>query len=243
MKETAVLNLTREMRVAGVLNPENPLLVDLADVSPNALKAMADTFARDEDAKDTIRYLLETIRDLQIEKKEANRYSFTDELTGLYGRRAYWMLLDHDIKLSARHKEYKGPSLLYADLSLFKGINDKYGHVAGDHALQNATSWIKESCRDSDVVTRVGGDEFAVILPNCDKVEADQVANRITEKFNQSSFEFEGHILRLGINIGVAEYTVGETPAQLTERADAAMYANKVADPARKDKMRGPTGP
>lgn len=237
------INLSKEMRVASVLNPESPFEFDLTDVEKNDLLGIAERMSKEEDTAETFLFLLEIIRNLQLDKIKANKQAFTDELTGLPNRRAYDMLLDHDINLSKRHKKYKGPSVLYADLSLFKAINDNHGHAAGDLALQNAASWMKLGCRDSDVVARVGGDEFAVIMPDCDRTNAEVVGARIVKKFNESSFWFKEHELRLGINIGIAEYRPGETVESLTERADAIMLANKAVDPFRRGRTRSPEGP
>ncbi len=235
--------LTAAMRVATVLKPVDMFEFDLTDVGENQLPDIAKRMAAENDGEYTIGYLLEMIRNLQLARAQSEKAAFKDELTGLYNRRVYNMMLEHEIKGATRHQDYKGPSILYMDLSRFKAINDTYGHDAGDLALRHAAQWIQESCRSSDIISRVGGDEIAVIAPNSNRADASVIGLRIKDRFNNSSFDYNGHTLRVGVNIGIAEFIKGESAEDLTKRADGEMYAAKMADPSRKANARTFEGP
>jgi PAS domain S-box-containing protein len=101
------------------------------------------------------------INDLKKMEERLRTLSITDELTGLFNRRGFFTLADQQIKLANRHKT--GIFMLYADLNGLKMINDKFGHKAGDLALIDMAKLLKKTYRESDVVARIGGDEFAVI--------------------------------------------------------------------------------
>ena len=152
--------------------------------------------------------------------------SLADELTGLYNRRGFLAFCKQH--LSSLHRTNKSVALVYADLDGLKVINDSFGHKEGDRALVKTAELLKETFRSSDVLGRLGGDEFtalAVVEPG-DGV--DQVVARLEQKFaNYNALKIAPY--KLSISIGVAQFDAegSQTMEDLMAMADVAMYENK----------------
>jgi diguanylate cyclase (GGDEF)-like protein/PAS domain S-box-containing protein len=149
-----------------------------------------------------------------------------DPLTGLPNRMTLQERLEHAIA-HARRKSHD-LWVLFLDVDRFKLINDSLGHRCGDLVLTTIAARLMESCRDTDTVARLGGDEFVVLLVGTPGVELSVVAvERIMDALARPMF-VDGHELSLTPSIGIAVYPQdGDTPDQLVERADAAMYRAK----------------
>jgi diguanylate cyclase (GGDEF)-like protein len=169
----------------------------------------------------------------QIIKKEKKRYeaeeslaysAIHDALTGLLNRRSLEEILDRSI---ARSKRKVASSLLYMDFDNFKDVNDTIGHSAGDDALVILTGIIKEALRTEDIVFRVGGDEFAVLLEGVESEEALLAAERLRTSVESYLFKFDNHVFPLTLSIGLVEINGTLTNSELLSRADAAMYKAK----------------
>ncbi|HYC43369.1 MAG TPA: EAL domain-containing protein [Noviherbaspirillum sp.] len=149
-----------------------------------------------------------------------------DPLTGLPNR----MTLQERLEQSIAHARRKSHDLwvLFLDVDRFKLINDSLGHRCGDLVLTTIAARLMESCRDTDTVARLGGDEFVVLLVGTPGAELSVVAvERIMDALARPMF-VDGHELSLTPSIGIAVYPQdGDTPDQLVERADAAMYRAK----------------
>ena len=113
------------------------------------------------------------------------------------------------------------------DIDHFKQVNDKFGHQAGDMALQQVAEIIRQSTRKMDLVCRIGGEEFAVILPVTRNCESNQTAERIREHVESTIFRTQDAALRLTISVGVANAMKGDDAQLLFRRADTALYASK----------------
>jgi diguanylate cyclase (GGDEF)-like protein/PAS domain S-box-containing protein len=164
-----------------------------------------------------------------LKEMEARLYllSFSDELTGAYNRRGFLTLADQQIKLARRSK--KGMMLIYADLDGLKWINDTYGHSEGDFALKTLSSVMKSSYRDSDIVARIGGDEFVVLITDLLDVSEGDHIERLLEnirKFNLSSPR--GYALSVSTGAVLVEPDGSCTVEQLLGRADRIMYEQKI---------------
>ncbi len=149
-----------------------------------------------------------------------------DMLTGLPNRR---LCIDRLKQALAHARRFGGKvGMLFIDLDGFKGINDRFGHQAGDQVLKLMAGRIRETLREVDSAARLGGDEFGVVLTGLTHVEdAEQVARKIVERI-EKAFTLGGRPWTLSASIGVAVFPVhGQTPDQLISRADKAMYQIK----------------
>jgi diguanylate cyclase (GGDEF)-like protein/PAS domain S-box-containing protein len=151
-----------------------------------------------------------------------------DSLTGLYNRHRFQDELSRMLADVERRKSHG--ALLFFDLDEFKYINDTFGHRAGDSMLIRVAGEVHALVRRNEIISRIGGDEFAVLLPDATETEAVQLAERITRAIAQIPFRFEGQNLRLTTSLGIALYPQhGENTEELVSHADAAMYQAKEA--------------
>lgn len=149
-----------------------------------------------------------------------------DDLTGLYNRRAY-MRNAHEIN-QATTTPRQCLSVLILDVDRFKGINDTYGHDVGDQVLIKTASVIRAVFRESDIVARIGGEEFAVIMPFTDNQQAHRVALRVLNDIRDNTIVVGKHSINLTISIGIATSLVGSnTIERLMKKADDALYVAK----------------
>jgi diguanylate cyclase (GGDEF)-like protein len=159
---------------------------------------------------------------LRVARAEA--LSVTDDLTQLYNSRYLSQVLRRETKRASRSG--RPLSLLFIDLDGFKAINDTHGHLYGSRALVEAAGLIRQSARETDVVSRFGGDEFALILPDTGSEGAAAVGERIREKVNAHRFlQGDGLDIHLTVSVGVATLPdVAASTEGLIQAADEAMY-------------------
>jgi diguanylate cyclase (GGDEF)-like protein/PAS domain S-box-containing protein len=166
--------------------------------------------------------LEEAHRQLEAANQQLQLLAATDGLTTLANRRAFYERLSQACHASARQQ--RAVSLILLDVDHFKMYNDSFGHPAGDDALRTVGTILKEGSRDSDVVGRIGGEEFAVILPETDENEALFVAERLRRMIG-------GHrwpLRRVTASLGIATHHGGDPdPELLVEAADQALYQAK----------------
>lgn len=149
-----------------------------------------------------------------------------DPLTGLLNRRGFDTELDRAFDMVRRYGS--SVALLYVDLDDFKTINDRYGHATGDMALMHAAALLVAHVRRSDIVSRIGGDEFAVMLWHSTAAEAESKARTLTEAFAAGPLDAAGVRIALGASVGVSVIDPQDPgPGAVLSRADRAMYANK----------------
>ncbi len=149
----------------------------------------------------------------------------TDELTKLKNRRVFFSTAEEEIK---RARRYVAPlSVIILDLDYFKKINDTYGHPAGDEVLRKLGALLAEHARDTDLPARIGGEEFAMLLPNTDEEGAKRMAERIRKAVAELKVVWEKRTLHMHISAGVAQVLDDETAEKMLERADQAMYCAK----------------
>jgi diguanylate cyclase (GGDEF)-like protein len=159
---------------------------------------------------------------LRVQRAEA--LSVTDDLTQLYNSRYLSQVLRRETKRASRSG--RPLSLLFIDLDGFKSVNDTHGHLAGSRALVEAASVIRASARETDVVARFGGDEFAVVLPDTGGDGAMAVGDRVRERIAAHRFlQAEGLSIALTVSVGVATLPdVSISADGLIHAADDAMY-------------------
>ncbi len=161
--------------------------------------------------------------------KRAEALSVTDDLTHLYNSRYLNMVLRKETKRASRNG--RPLSLLFIDLDGFKGVNDTHGHLFGSRALVEAAAVIRGSARETDVVARFGGDEFALVLPDTGSDGAFAVGERIRERVAAHKFlAGDGLDIHLTVSVGVATLPdVAASADELMQAADKAMYRVKDA--------------
>jgi diguanylate cyclase (GGDEF)-like protein len=151
--------------------------------------------------------------------------ALTDHLTGLYNHRYFHDRLAGEIRRARRRRG--AVSLLIYDIDDFKRVNDTRGHLIGDQVLAGIAAVSRETCREEDVLCRIGGEEFAVILPDSGEREAMGVAERLREAVSGNSLAGVGQVT---VSVGVAEFPRHATrPMDLLARADAALFEAKAA--------------
>lgn len=152
--------------------------------------------------------------------------SLTDDLTDLYNRRGFFALAEHQLKVADRQK--KGLFLLYADFDNLKKINDKFGHNEGSRALVETAKILKKHFRKSDIMARMGGDEFAIIPVVSTGERPDKIAERL-KKYLELYYSKKNFGYKLSISIGIAYYDPDKPCSihELLSRADKLMYEQK----------------
>jgi diguanylate cyclase (GGDEF)-like protein len=170
--------------------------------------------------------------------QEAQRLSLTDPLTGLWNYRYLTIGLGHEIERATRFS--RPLATLMLDLDRFKSINDEYGHQVGDAVLIELAGRMRAEVREVDTVSRYGGEEFVIVLPETDAIGAARLAARLGTVIRSAPFcldlRADGHAvdphegLKVTASIGVAVFPEhGMTPARLLRSADDALYAAKDA--------------
>lgn len=182
----------------------------------------------------TSQELLVRIKHAQLQDR-LRELSITDELTGLSNRRGFFAFAQQQLKRARRNGERV--VLLYADLDGLKGINDSCGHITGDRALSDTAQIFRETFRDSDIIARMGGDEFAVILVDAPVESVSAVRGRLQQRLDAYNAGADGSF-HLSVSLGMAVFdpaTPG-TVDELIREADSRMYEDK------KGKKGGPSG-
>lgn len=173
--------------------------------------------------------LVATIRDITARKAlehELHRLARTDPLTGALNRRSLFEIADAEL---SRARRYGHPlSIVAADIDFFKKVNDSYGHAAGDEALKVFVATVHDTLRASDALGRMGGEEFAVLLPETDLAGAGDVAGKIRQAVAEIRVPAATGPFGFTVSLGVAQTLPGETSIEpVLARADEALYQAK----------------
>jgi diguanylate cyclase (GGDEF)-like protein len=172
--------------------------------------------------------LAQTVTELRSTRDHLARLASTDVLTGVYSRRWWFDLAAKEFSRARRYKRMF--SLLMADLDFFKQINDTYGHEAGDRVLKQFGGLLRKTCRQPDVIGRLGGEEFALLLPETSAEAAQHTASRITEACRSLALDSIAGETRCSCSIGITELRPDDERLDtVLTRADQALYAAKRA--------------
>lgn len=167
-------------------------------------------------------YNIEQYENVIKSEKELLYLSYHDALTGLYNRGYINEVLKKD-------KVEKNLGVFIFDIDRLKAVNDHYGHLEGDKIIKKIAEVLKSSCRETDSIARIGGDEFMAILPNCSEQTAHMFKNRILKAFETKNKKIEDAHLKLNLSIG---FVIAEnedcTLEALMQKADERMYADKL---------------
>lgn len=218
-------------------------LIEAAAARAQALNALPPSDAAASDAASTAllsqimeanehlrKRLDEAEASLQDKSQELSSYmteARTDALTGLPNRRA----LDDELnrRIASYRRQGTPLGVLLVDVDRFKGVNDRYGHLVGDHVLKSVADALRQAVRDCDLLARFGGEEFAVLVAGATPEEFTSAAERVRKFVEQAQIECNGLQLQATISCGVAEASGGEEIVSLLRRADEALYASKSA--------------
>ncbi len=168
---------------------------------------------------------------LEIDRRRAlelklTEMAATDPLTGLYNRREYEMLFTHEIERARRADTPL--SVCIVDLDHFKKVNDTYGHGAGDEVLRRTAGLLKDKLRSMDIVGRLGGEEFIILLPQTTIDQAAMIGNRILEALAATDIDTGAAIIRITATIGISQMIPSDPNFNaIIQRADEALYRGK----------------
>ncbi|MEJ7849017.1 MAG: diguanylate cyclase [Pyrinomonadaceae bacterium] len=172
--------------------------------------------------------LRRTTRQLRIANEELKNLTLTDDLTGLYNRRGFFVHAERQLRVFRSRPSENSLWLMLGDLDGLKAINDGYGHPEGSAAIRKTAEILRQTFRDADIIARPGGDEFTVLIPN----SADEVAKSIPVRL-QANFDAynsnSGKPYKIALSVGLVKVGYDEelTINQLLKAADEAMYNDK----------------
>lgn len=171
--------------------------------------------------------LLDKMRQLAIAHNELMTVAATDGLTSLLNRRAFTELVDGYLKRVEESERQTSGALLVIDVDHFKAVNDRFGHQSGDEALKLIARTIRATVRDTDLVGRIGGEEFCVFLPGQALESASALAERIRIAITETEFAPDGSRYALSVSVGGVAFDHVFPFSDLYRTADERLYAAK----------------
>lgn len=178
---------------------------------------------------DEVIALREELSEARASLSEAELLADNDALCPMFNRRAFEREVRREIALATR---FRTPlCLIFSDLDHFKPVNDIYGHATGDAVLLKVSEILLSLTRDTDIVGRLGGDEFGIVLSQATLADSERKALQLTERIDaltvRGADDAESQGLRIGVSCGVVAWQPGEDAQHLIARADQAMFAQK----------------
>lgn len=169
-------------------------------------------------------FVLLRLKSIQIKQsKRLQKQIYNDALTGLYNRHFVYELLDYELEMM---KKTRSPfCLCFADVDYFKKVNDTYGHQVGDEVLKDIADVLTNNLRKSDVICRWGGEEFVVVLPRCDIVQAPQVIEKVKKALNDKVMSSKQ--ISITMSFGIVSLSNEEPIECILKRADDLLYLAK----------------
>jgi diguanylate cyclase (GGDEF)-like protein len=220
--------------VVSILYPLDDLMNGIRQIEQGDLNIEIPAASSDE-VGELARAFNRATRTIRQQREQLLQETITDSLTGVYNQRYFRKLLKQEIERARRSGETL--SLMMIDVDHFKRYNDTWGHEFGNDVLKRVCEALKRTLRETDLLTRYGGDEFAVLLPNTEAGQAHALANRLVEgvaNLEPVPFPLQDERIALTISIGGACYpTDAQTGESLIQKADQGLYAAKQAGRAR----------
>ena len=160
-------------------------------------------------------------------RRQLEQMASIDKLTGAMNRQVFEHLFEHMMRSAKRRGQPL--SVVMLDLDHFKRVNDSFGHLLGDRVLQQTVAMMLTGLRESDTLGRWGGEEFVVLLPDCNLEQATLIANKIRARVAAMVVQEKGLTINVTVSLGVARFDGQESSEQLLDRADQALYQAKAA--------------
>ncbi len=161
-------------------------------------------------------------RQLESAYRQTERLAVTDKLTGVYNRHRLDQALEEETHKAERYGDVFGVIIL--DIDLFKAINDRFGHRAGDIVLREFVELLRHNCRQTDILGRWGGEEFLIVAPHADKATLLTLAEKLRTAIEATTFR---DVEQVTTSVGASVYQDGDNPDTLVKRADDALYEAK----------------
>jgi diguanylate cyclase (GGDEF)-like protein len=215
-------NQSSRLPIGLELIPEQPkatFAIPAAERTPSVLTALHQLKSQIDSLRADRARLVQRLR-------EAEDLADTDTLVPVFNRRAFVRELTRVMSFAERYDVQA--SLVYFDLDGFKQVNDRFGHSAGDAVLKAIGQVLLNQIRESDLVGRVGGDEFAVILAKAGPADARAKGSQLAQAIRDTAVPYLGHKLSVGAAFGAYTFGPGDTAERALSRADEAMYSDKV---------------
>ena len=209
---------TANAPIRNISDTASVLGIPQTEMTPKVQKAIMTLLAE----VDNMRYELE-IAHRRI--SELEKLADQDSLIEISNRRAFVREMTRMISYSDRYSI--NSSLIFLDMNDLKALNDTYGHKVGDQALMHIAKTMISSLRDSDIVGRLGGDEFGIILPKASEKNADKKAKQILATIEKNPLIVDGEKIPLKIAYGIYPLHSGLSPVQALDYADKKMYSHK----------------
>ncbi len=197
-----------------------------SDDQLRVLESFAQLISDDICIRSAGRYAVQDLIELEKTRCDLFDLAMTDPLTRALNRRAFFRFAEREIHRANRHGTPL--SALMLDVDHFKQVNDVHGHAAGDEVLRRLIAMTMDSVRDEDLIGRLGGEEFAILLPETRPADAAKLAERLRKEASELLFRGEAGSFRVTISIGISEPDSTDTTiAPTLDRADVALYNAK----------------
>lgn len=217
-KTSGTSGVSETSPVRNIHDTTSVLGIPSAEMTPKVRNAIMTLMAEVENMRNELETAHRRISELE-------KLADQDSLIEISNRRAFVREMTRMISYSDRYGI--NSSLLFLDMNDLKAINDTYGHKAGDLALVHVAKTMVGSLRDSDIIGRLGGDEFGIILPKASEENADAKARQILKKIEENPLVFEDKKIPLKIAYGIYSLHSGISPDQALDHADKKMYSHK----------------
>jgi diguanylate cyclase len=229
---SAINELSKTMDDQGAslaVHKENILMAksvkDFEAISDILVKEISTMIDSNKGMKEKINSANEIIYEQNKNLSKLVTETMTDHLTEILNKRGFEKRLDEEY---IRYKRYEGKlAVITLDLDKFKEINDTYGHLFGDKVLRSFSQLLVKYIRETDIIGRIGGEEFSILLPETDLAGAMKTAFKINELLSTSILNIDNNKIKLTVSSGVAMLKNGESKTDFLDRADQALYYSK----------------